>query len=75
MKIQPHSTEPANYTGSNTTVSKYTLVDRVPTLEELREILDAADIRGKALTLVLVSSGIREGGTMIIRFLKFLQAN
>jgi hypothetical protein len=47
----------------------------VPTLEELREILDAADIRGKALTLVLVSSGIREGGTMIIRFLKFLQAN
>jgi hypothetical protein len=37
------------------TIRRYAL-DRVPTLEELREILDAADIRGKALTLVLVSS-------------------
>jgi hypothetical protein len=37
------------------TIRSYAL-DRVPTLEELREILDAADIRGKALTLVLVSS-------------------
>jgi hypothetical protein len=36
------------------TIRRYAL-DRVPTLEELREILDAADIRGKALTLVLVS--------------------
>ena len=36
-------------------------LDRIPTLEELREILDAADIRGKTLTLVLVSSGRREG--------------
>jgi hypothetical protein len=42
------------------TIRRYAL-DRVPTLEELREILDAADVRGKALTLVLVSSGIREG--------------
>jgi hypothetical protein len=42
------------------TIRRYAL-DRVPTLEELREILDAADIRGNALTLVLVSSGIREG--------------
>ena len=33
------------------TIRPYAL-DRVPTLEELREILDAADIRGKALTLV-----------------------
>jgi hypothetical protein len=38
------------------TVRRYAL-DRVPTLEDLREIVDAADIRGKALTLVLVSSG------------------
>jgi integrase len=36
-------------------------VDRIPTLEEIREILDAADVRGKALTLLLLSSGIREG--------------
>jgi integrase len=36
-------------------------LDRVPTVEEIREILDAADTRGKALTLVLESSGIREG--------------
>ena len=36
-------------------------VDRIPTLEEIREIYDAADLRGKALTLTLLSSGIREG--------------
>jgi integrase len=36
-------------------------VDRIPTLEEIREILDAADGRGKALTLLLLSSGVREG--------------
>jgi hypothetical protein len=37
------------------TIRRYAL-ERVPTLEELRDILGAADIRGKALTLVLVSS-------------------
>ncbi len=42
-------------------VRRYAL-DRIPTTEEIRDILDAADIRGKALTLVLISSGIREGG-------------
>jgi hypothetical protein len=36
-------------------------VDRIPTLEEIREILDAADVRGKALTLLLLSGGVREG--------------
>lgn len=36
-------------------------LDRVPTIEEIREIIDAADLRGKALTLLLVSSGVREG--------------
>ena len=41
-------------------VRRYAL-DRIPTTEEIREILDASDIRGKALTLVFVSSGIREG--------------
>jgi integrase len=41
-------------------VRRYAL-DRVPTPEEITEILDAADTRGKALTLVLESSGIREG--------------
>jgi len=29
-------------------------LDRVPTIDELREILDAADLRGKALTLIFV---------------------
>jgi integrase len=36
-------------------------LDRIPTLDELKEIYDSADIRGKALTLTLLSSGIREG--------------
>ena len=36
-------------------------VDRIPTLEEIREILHVADARGKALTLLLLSSGVREG--------------
>lgn len=47
-------------------IRRYAL-DIVPTLEELREILDAADIRGMALTLVLVSSGIREGAVPSLR--------
>jgi integrase len=37
-------------------------LDRVPTIDEIQNIVEAADIRGKALTLVLISSGIREGG-------------
>jgi integrase len=36
-------------------------LDRIPTIEEIREIVEAADIREKALTFVFVSSGIREG--------------
>lgn len=36
-------------------------MDRIPTKEEIREVYDNADLRGKALTLVLLSSGIREG--------------
>ena len=36
-------------------------LDRIPTIDELKEIYDAADIRGKALTLILLTSGISEG--------------
>jgi integrase len=36
-------------------------LDRTPTAGEIEEIIEAADLRGKALTLVLTSSGIREG--------------
>ena len=36
-------------------------LDRIPTIDEIREIVDAADLRGKALTLVFVTSGVREG--------------
>lgn len=41
-------------------------LDRVPTIEELREILDVAAPRGKALTLVFTSSGIREGAILYL---------
>jgi integrase len=42
-------------------------LDRIPTVEEIREIVEAADIREKALTLVFVSSGIREGAIEHLR--------
>jgi hypothetical protein len=41
-------------------------LDRVPTIDELRDILDAADLRGKALTLIFTSGGIREGAILAI---------
>jgi integrase len=36
-------------------------LDRVPTIDEIQNVVEAADIRGKPLTLVFTSSGIREG--------------
>jgi integrase len=36
-------------------------LDRVPTIDEIQDIVEAADIRGKPLTLIFISSGIREG--------------
>jgi len=36
-------------------------LDRVPTMEEIRDIVDATDLRGKALTLTFLTSGVREG--------------
>jgi len=36
-------------------------LDRIPTIDEIREIVHAADLRGKALTLLFVTSGVREG--------------
>ena len=36
-------------------------LDRIPTVEEIRKIVDVADLRGKALTLLFISSGVREG--------------
>jgi hypothetical protein len=35
------------------------LIEYIPTMDELREILDSADLSGKALTLIFTSSGIR----------------
>lgn len=39
---------------------KYAL-DRVSTINEIQNIVEAADIRGKALTLVFISGGMRRG--------------
>lgn len=47
-------------------VRRYAL-DRIPRNDEIREILEASDIRSKALTLVLLSSGIREGSIEVLR--------
>jgi integrase len=47
-------------------VRRYAL-DRIPRNDEIREILDASDIRSKALTIVLLSSGIREGSIELLR--------
>ena len=41
-------------------VRRYAL-DRIPTINEIQDIVEAADIRAKPLTLVFVSGGIREG--------------
>jgi integrase len=42
-------------------------LDRIPTIDEIRDILDAADSRGKALTLLLLTSGLREGAIASLR--------
>jgi hypothetical protein len=42
-------------------------LDRIPTVNEIQEIVETADLRGKALTLVLASSGIREGAIECFR--------
>jgi integrase len=42
-------------------------LDMVPTIEEIHEILEAADLRGRALTLVFVSSAVREGAIQHFR--------
>jgi integrase len=47
-------------------------LDRIPTMEEIHKIIQHSDVRGKALTLVLCSSGIREGAieNLTVRNLK-----
>jgi integrase len=47
-------------------------LDRIPTMEEIHKIVEHSDVRGKALTLVLCSSSIREGAieNLTVRNLK-----
>jgi integrase len=47
-------------------------LDRIPTMQEIHKIVEHSDLRGKALTLVLCSSGIREGAieNLTVRNLK-----
>ena len=42
-------------------------LDRVPTIDEIQNVVEAADIRGKPLTLVFTSGGIREGAIEKLR--------
>jgi integrase len=42
-------------------------LDRIPTMGEIHKIIEHSDVRGKALTLVLCSSGIREGAIENLR--------
>ena len=42
-------------------------LDRIPTIDEIKEMIDSSDLRGKTLTLVLLSSGIREGAIEMLR--------
>jgi integrase len=47
-------------------------LDRIPAMKEILKIIQHSDVRGKALTLVLCSSGIREGAieNLTVRNLK-----
>lgn len=42
-------------------------LDRIPTKEEARKVVNAADLRGKALILAFISSGIREGAVETLK--------
>lgn len=50
-------------------------LDRIPTTDEIEDILEAADIRGKALTLVFISSGIREGAIELLKVNDYIRIN
>ncbi len=52
-------------------------LDRIPSMEEIHKIIEHSDVRGKALTLVLCSSGIREGAieNLTVRNLKPIRIN
>ena len=52
-------------------------LDRAPTMEEIRRIYSVCDIRGKAMLLLMLSSGIREGSLegLFVRHLAPVERN
>lgn len=60
--VMNHATQ-VNWTVIKKTLpsSRRVALDRIPTIDEIREIIEACDVRGKALTYLLLTSGVREG--------------
>jgi integrase len=70
--VMNHATQ-VNWTVIKKTLpsSRRVALDRIPTIDEIREIIEACDVRGKALTYLLLTSGVREGAIELFRMRDF----